>query len=106
MAAAVEACAARVGGMEVGSVTANHVAKVAERAPEATEKEVAAEGEMAQQRVEEAREVVARVVATEVAAAIEVAPAVVVMPATAMATTSTTATMPTTTTFATSPTDA
>ena len=67
--AAVEACAARVDCMAVESVVATHVTKVGERAPEATEKEVGAEGEMARQRVVEAREVAARVVATEVAAA-------------------------------------
>ena len=94
--AAVEGCVARVDRMEVGLVvakcgegwavlTAKDVTKVAERAPEAKEKEVAAEGEMAQQRVEEAREVAARVVATEVAVAIAVRAAGVVLLVTAAA---------------------
>ena len=73
--AAVEACAARVDCSAAESVVAKHVTEVGERAPEATEKEVAAEGEMAQQRVEEAREVVARVVATAEAAAMVLLPA-------------------------------
>jgi len=47
MVVAVEACVARVGWKKV----------VEERAPEATGRAVAAEGEMAQQRVVEAREV-------------------------------------------------
>jgi len=54
MAAAVEACAARVECAVVESVMANDVTKVGERAPEATGRVEAAEGGMAQQRVEEA----------------------------------------------------
>ena len=49
--AAVEACAARVDCTALESEVAKHVTEVGERAPEATEKEVAAEGEMVQQRV-------------------------------------------------------
>ena len=94
--AAVEGCVARVDRMEVGLVvakcgegwavlTAKDVTKVAERAPEAKEKEVAAEGEMAQQRVEEARKVAVRVVATEVVVAIAVGATGVVLLVTAAA---------------------
>ena len=87
--AAVKACAARVNCTAVESVVAKHVTEVVERAQEATEKEVAAEGEMAQQRVEEAWEVAARVVATVVAAEIVAEATVVVLTAAAMAATAT-----------------
>ena len=53
--AAVEACEARMDCTEVG-----------ERAPEATEREVAAEGETAQQRVERGQEELAKAVVVAV----------------------------------------
>ena len=64
--AAVEACAARVDCMAVESVVTTHVTKVGERAPEATEREVAAEGETAQQRVERGQEELAKAVVVAV----------------------------------------